>query len=107
MKRKLTTNSRLVNELFANYISTFSAFCELINNSLQVKGSTINLTNQGVVVSLKDNINPALSIKEGSNTYLDFQTTDLTEKIIAYKDVSFLQNGYFGSGINNKLYFRP
>jgi hypothetical protein len=77
----------------------------IINNSLQVKGSTINLTNQGVVVSLKDNINPALSIKEGSNTYLDFQTTDLSEKIIAYKDVSFLQNGYFGSGSNNKLYF--
>lgn len=32
MARKLTTNSRLVNELFANYISTFTAFCELINN---------------------------------------------------------------------------
>lgn len=41
MKRKLTTNSRLVNELFANYISTFSAFCELINNSLQAKAKNI------------------------------------------------------------------
>lgn len=41
MKRKLTTNSRLVNELFANYISTFTAFCELINNSIQAKSKNI------------------------------------------------------------------
>lgn len=41
MKRKLTTNSRLVNELFANYISTFAAFCELVNNSLQAKAKNI------------------------------------------------------------------
>jgi len=41
MKRKFTTNSRLVNELFANYISTFSAFCELINNSIQAKAKNI------------------------------------------------------------------
>jgi hypothetical protein len=41
MKRKFTTNSRLVNELFANYISTFTAFCELINNSIQVKAKNI------------------------------------------------------------------
>jgi hypothetical protein len=41
MKRKFTTNSRLVNELFANYISTFSAFCELINNSIQAKSKNI------------------------------------------------------------------
>lgn len=41
MERKFTTNSRLVNELFASYISTFSAFCELINNSLQAKSKNI------------------------------------------------------------------
>jgi len=41
MKRKFTTNSRLVNELFANYISTFAAFCELINNSIQAKAKNI------------------------------------------------------------------
>lgn len=41
MSRKLTTNSRLVNELFANYISTFTAFCELINNSIQAKSKNI------------------------------------------------------------------
>lgn len=41
MNRKLTTNSRLVNELFANYISTFAAFCELINNAIQAKAKNI------------------------------------------------------------------
>lgn len=41
MKRKFTTNSRLVNELFANYISTFTAFCELINNSIQAGAKNI------------------------------------------------------------------
>jgi len=41
MSRKLTTHSRLVNELFANYISTFAAFCELINNSVQAKSKNI------------------------------------------------------------------
>ena len=34
MERTFTTNSRLVNDLFANYISTFAALCELINNPL-------------------------------------------------------------------------
>jgi len=43
MKRKFTTNSRLVNELFANYISTFTAFCELINNSIQAKSKNIRI----------------------------------------------------------------
>lgn len=43
MKRKLTTNSRLINELFANYISTFTAFCELINNSIQANSKNIKI----------------------------------------------------------------
>ncbi|NJI72299.1 hypothetical protein HCX49_03695 [Sphingobacterium kitahiroshimense] len=41
MARKLTTNSRLVNELFANYISTFTAFSELMNNAIQAKSKNI------------------------------------------------------------------
>jgi len=43
MKRSFTTNARLVNELFANYISTFSAFSELINNSIQAKANNIRI----------------------------------------------------------------
>jgi hypothetical protein len=43
MKRKFTTNSRVVTELFAQYPSTFSAFCELINNSIQANSKNIHI----------------------------------------------------------------
>lgn len=65
MKRKLTTNSRLVNELFASYISTFSAFCELINNSIQAKSKNIWIE---LDYTKKDEIHPlivkSMSIKD-------------------------------------------
>jgi hypothetical protein len=41
MSRILTTNSRLVHEIFARYLNTFNAFCELINNSIQAKSKNI------------------------------------------------------------------
>ena len=44
MKRKLTTNSRLVNEILAAYINTYKALCELINNSIQADAKNIKLT---------------------------------------------------------------
>lgn len=68
MNRKLTTNSRLVNELFANYISTFTAFCELMNNSIQAKAKNI-------------------WIERDYNTYMDsnkshnFTSTDIAEDV--------------------------
>ncbi|MCB1157046.1 MAG: ATP-binding protein, partial [Leptospiraceae bacterium] len=39
-----TTNSRIVLELFAQYSNTFTAFCELINNSLQANATEIKIT---------------------------------------------------------------
>ena len=57
MARKLTTNSRLVNELFANYISTFTAFSELMNNSIQAKASNIWID---ISYSGEDEITPSL-----------------------------------------------
>ena len=44
MKRKLTTNSRLVNDILAAYINTYKALCELINNSIQAGAKNIRLT---------------------------------------------------------------
>jgi hypothetical protein len=43
MNRILTTNSRLVHEIFARYLNTFNAFCELINNSIQAKSKNIRI----------------------------------------------------------------
>lgn len=57
MGRKLTTNSRLVNELFANYISTFTAFCELINNSIQAKCKNIWID---INYTPEDEVNPLI-----------------------------------------------
>jgi hypothetical protein len=82
----------LINNSGVNIGSAIGTGTTVINNSFQVKGSTIDLTNQGVNITVKDNINPALSIKEGANSYLDVQTTDGLEKIIVYKPVSFLNN---------------
>ena len=82
----------LINNSGVNIGSAIGTGTTIINNSFQVKGSTIDLTNQGVTVSVKDNINPALSIKEGANSYLDVQTTDGLEKIIVYKAASFLDS---------------
>lgn len=80
MKRKLTTNSRLVNELFANYISTFSAFCELINNSLQAKAKNIWID---IDYTLESEIHPLIikqiSIKDdGFGVHLN----DIEKKIL-------------------------
>ena len=44
MKRKLTTNSRLVNDILTAYINTYKALCELINNSIQADARNIRLT---------------------------------------------------------------
>ena len=80
----------LANNSGVNIGSSIGTGTTTINNSFQVKGSTIDLTNQGVNITVKDNINPALSIKEGSNSYLDFQTSGGFEKIIAYKNLNLL-----------------
>ncbi|MDO6430585.1 ATP-binding protein [Flavitalea sp. BT771] len=42
--RQLSTHSRVVKELLTRYKDTFTAFCELLNNSLQAKATRIDLT---------------------------------------------------------------
>ncbi|TSK08796.1 MAG: hypothetical protein FPO08_05705 [Geobacter sp.] len=44
MQYNFTTNSRVVSDFFAKYKTTFDAFCELINNSIQANSKTINIT---------------------------------------------------------------
>lgn len=80
MERIFTTNSRLVNELFANYISTFAALCELINNSIQAKAKNIWLN----IDYTPDNELSPLIIKQivikddGQGVYIN----DLDKKIL-------------------------
>ncbi|MBN8837194.1 MAG: ATP-binding protein [Sphingobacteriia bacterium] len=44
MKRKFSASSRLINELFTQYQSTFLAFCELINNCIQAGAKNIRIS---------------------------------------------------------------
>ena len=112
MKRKFTTNSRLVNELFANYISTFAAFCELINNSIQAKSKniyididytdekelsptiikSIKVKDDGIGVHTKDVENKLLSIgtanKDGGKGIGRFASFQIGQKV-AIESVSY------------------
>jgi hypothetical protein len=63
----------------------------VINNSLKVT-ENVNLANSGTNITIKDNTANALAIKEGSNTYITFQTTDASERVIVYKDLYVVGN---------------
>ena len=63
----------------------------VINNSLKV-AENVNLANSGTNITIKDNTTNALAIKEGSNTYITFQTTDASERVIVYKDLYVVGN---------------
>lgn len=72
MPRKFTTNSRLVNELFANYANTFLALCELINNSIQAGASNIYIDISYSEDDFSSNIINSLSIKDdGCGVHID------------------------------------
>lgn len=62
-----------------------------INNSIKVVGN-VDLTNSGTNIAIKDNLTNSLTIKEGTNAYLQIQTTDAAERIILYKDLYVVGN---------------
>jgi len=43
MKKTFKTNGRLISQVFSSYNTTFDALCELINNSIQAKSTTIEI----------------------------------------------------------------
>ena len=64
-----------------------------INNSLSVKGN-FDIATSAVDLTIVDNSATALDIKEGTNSYLTFATTDSAERIIAHKDFYVTGNLY-------------
>ena len=80
MERIFTTNSRLVNELFANYNNTFVALCELINNSIQANAQHIWLNIEYVAEDEFSSlvINKITIKDDGCGVYID----DLEKKIL-------------------------
>jgi hypothetical protein len=63
----------------------------IINNSLSVK-ENVDLSNSGTVVSIRDNTANSLVIREGSNSYMTFTTTDAAERVIVHKDLYIVGN---------------
>jgi hypothetical protein len=57
------------------------------DNTLTFDGATTANT-----IVMPDNLADALNIKEGANSYLKFTTTDAGERIVASKNLSFLDN---------------
>ena len=43
VKKKITTNSRVLSDLLTKYKNTFHALCELITNSIQAKAKEIKI----------------------------------------------------------------
>ena len=62
-----------------------------IQNTLKVSGG-IDITNSATEFLLKDNEAGALSIKEGTNEYVRFTTTNAGERILIYKDLYVVGN---------------
>lgn len=68
MKRKLSANSRLVSELFANYFSSFVAFTELLNNSIQAKAKNIRINlDYTPEEELHPNIIKSITVRDDGN----------------------------------------
>jgi hypothetical protein len=63
----------------------------IINNTLKVK-ENLDLSNSGTNLLIKDNLVNSLVVKEGSNDYIRFTTTDSDEKILIYKDLYVVGN---------------
>ena len=94
----LTGNIRINNT--ANQIDTASGALILnpANGSLDVNAGTIELSSQATQFSIIDNSATALTIAEGSNTYMSFITTNSGEKITTGKTLIVDGDGTTGNG---------
>jgi hypothetical protein len=89
IKKKITTNSRVLSDLLTKYKNTFHAFCELINNSIQASAKQIEikieyssgkeLTASTIKsLSVKDN-GHGVSLNEFEHKILEVGTTAKTD----------------------------
>jgi len=93
----LTGNIRINNT--ANQIDTSSGNLKLDPaGSLDINAGTIDLESQATQFSITDNSATALTIAEGSNTYMSFITTNSGEKITTGKTLIVDGDGTTGNG---------
>lgn len=80
MERNFITNSRVINDLFAQYSNTFIAFCELMNNSIQASSKNIYITiDQSKEDELSTTLVKNIVIKDDGNGVSE---SDFTHKIL-------------------------
>lgn len=86
MKRKVSATTRLLRELFTQYLSTFLAFCELINNSIQATVKNIDIK----IDYAKDNeITPTIIKRiEVMDDGIDVHINDIQGKLFDFVDSS-------------------
>lgn len=94
----LTGNIRINNT--TNQIDTSSGNLTLASagGSLDINAGTVDLTTQATQFSILDNSATALTIAEGSNTFMTFITTNSGEKITTGKTLIVDGDGTTGNG---------
>lgn len=86
MKRKVSATTRLLHDLFTQYPSTFLAFCELLNNSIQAHAKNIYIT----VDYSKENELSATPIKriEVKDDGIGVHQENIQDKLLDFGDSS-------------------
>lgn len=79
LKKKITTNARILNELLTKYRSTFFAFCELINNSIQAEAKNVEIYIDYNNKGLKSGLIKKILIKDDG---IGVSLTDFENKIL-------------------------
>ena len=90
--------SKKVNEWKVDNLTLDGSTISSTGSLILTHGGTIDLSAQANEFALLDNSSAALDIKEGSNSYLKFVTTNSSEKIIAGKKLIVDGDGTTGNG---------
>ena len=90
--------SKKVNEWKVDNLTLDGSTISSTGSLILTHGGTIDLSAQANEFALLDNNSASLDIKEGSNSYLKFVTTNSAEKIIAGKKLIVDGDGTTGNG---------
>lgn len=86
MKRRVSATTRLLHELFTQYQSTFLAFCELINNSIQAEAKNIDITiDHANEADLSPTLIKKIKVKDDG---IGVHQNDIQDKLLDFGDSS-------------------
>jgi len=94
---KLLTGNIRINDTTGQIDTSSGALTIAPSTNLVLNAGTVDFSNQNTELAIADNSSTGLTISEGSNNYITFQTTNSNEKIIFNKALQFgnlASNGY-------------